>query len=200
MNERAVNRRIASACGKEHVKPRSPSIKPNEPARNVVQKWLLDPIIQVLRAGATPKRLAWSLAIGFIIGINPLLGSTTLLTLAVASMFRLNIVGSQITNHFAYPFQLVLFPVFIKFGSMLFHTESLPLNRDQMFRAVKQHPWETTRLLWTWEWHALIVWLLFAAVATPLLARALRPLLARMLYKLGDEHRIGNEHVHVLPE
>lgn len=148
---------------------------------------VVEPVLNLLRTGATPGRLAWSLATGFVIGMNPLLGSTTLLTLAAAPVFGLNIVASQLANHLAYPLEVLLFPAFIRGGRLLFRTEAIPLNGPALFRAVKLHPWDTTRLLWRWEWHALVAWVLFAAVVVPLLAMALRPALAAMLDRLHNQ-------------
>jgi len=148
---------------------------------------VVEPVLQLLRIGATPHQLAWSIAIGAVIGINPLLGSTTLLALAVASVFRLNLVASQLGNHVMYPLELLLFPVFLRLGIAVFHSHKLPLERGALLHAVKFHPWDTTRLLWSWEWHALVVWLVFAVVAAPLLQRVLRRVLERMLVRLHRE-------------
>ena len=148
---------------------------------------LYDPLLQLMRYGATPDKLAWSLAIGIVIGINPLLGSTTLIALAAASLFRLNLVASQLGNHVMYPVELLLFPVFIRLGNRLFRTPGLPLKLSAIAEAVKHHPWQTTRLLWSWEWHALVVWTVFACVAAPLLQWLLCPVLQRMLVSLHNE-------------
>jgi len=64
------------------------------------------PILALLRMGATPRSLAWSIAAGALIGINPVIGSTTLLCLAIAFQFRLNVVASQIANHAMFPLNL----------------------------------------------------------------------------------------------
>jgi hypothetical protein len=72
-------------------------------------------------------------------------------------------------------------------GIAVFHSPGLPLEREALFHAVKRHPWDTTRLLWRWEWHALIVWLVFAVVVAPLLQMVLRPVLEHMLAKLHAE-------------
>ena len=151
------------------------------------RRTVITPVLNLLRVGATPRRLAWSLAFGFAIGINPLLGSTTVLSLALAFLFRLNLVASQISNHLAYPFQLVLFFVFIRAGDAVFHTAGLPLDRSALLAGVRYHPWDTTRLLWTWEWHALIVWLIAATIITPLLAAVLTPALDRLLLSLQNQ-------------
>jgi len=149
-----------------------------------VRRRLIEPLFDLLRSGATPERLAWSLAIGLVIGVNPLLGSTTLLALLLVPVLRLNIVASQAANHLAYPLELLLFPVFLRMGSALFHTEPLPMGPEAMFHMARLHPWVTTRMLWRWEWHALVVWALFAVVVAPLVALALKPVLEKMLAKV----------------
>ena len=151
------------------------------------QRTVVVPVIHLLRVGASPRRLAWSLAVGIAVGVNPLLGSTTLVCLAVAFLLRLNLLASQITNHLVYPLQLALFFVFIRMGDAVFHTAGLPLTREALFTAVRHHPLATTRLLWTWEWHALVVWLACTALATPAIAAALTPMLKRLLLTLQRE-------------
>jgi uncharacterized protein (DUF2062 family) len=134
----------------------------------------------LLRRGADPERLAWSLALGVVVGVNPLLGSTTLLVLGLAALFRLNLVASQVGNHAMYPVEILMFPVFIKVGSVVFATQKIPLEGKALWDAVKHHPWATTRLLWSWEWHALVVWAVVAVVALPVIALGIRPVLEKM--------------------
>ena len=145
----------------------------------ILQRKVVRPLLKLLQHGATPEKLAWSLAVGAAVGINPLLGSTTLIALALAGAFRLNVPASQIANHVLYPLELLLFPVWIKLGSLLFGTPGLPLKKDALFDAVKHHPWATTRAVWTWEWHALIVWGVAMGVLVPVLAAVLKPALRR---------------------
>jgi uncharacterized protein (DUF2062 family) len=148
--------------------------------REIVKRRVVQPLIDLLRMGATPRRLAWSLAVGVVIGINPLLGSTTIVSLLAAAILRLNLVASQIANHIMYPLQLLLFFVFIRLGDRLFHTGSLPMRKKEILELARRHPWDTTRLLWSWEWHALIVWAIAACLLSPLLVAILTPLLARL--------------------
>ena len=148
---------------------------------------VIEPVMQLMRIGATPHRLAWSIAIGAVIGVNPLLGSTTLVALAVAPPLRLNVIAAQLGNHLMYPVEILLFPVFLRLGITFFHTPRLPLAHGALVQAVRFHPWNTTRLLWTWEWHALVVWAVCATVAAPLLQRALRIVLERMFVRLHHE-------------
>jgi uncharacterized protein (DUF2062 family) len=154
---------------------------------NLIQRVVVQPVVTLLRRGATPERLAWSIAVGIVVGVNPLLGSTTLAVLALAAVFRLNLVASQVGNHAMYPVEIVLFPVFVKMGSMVFSTQKLPLEGHELLMAVKTHPWGTTKLLWVWEWHALVVWAVCAVVALPVIAMGLRPVLQKMLRRVKQQ-------------
>jgi uncharacterized protein (DUF2062 family) len=134
---------------------------------------VLRPLLRQLRGGVTPRRLAWSLALGMVIGINPSVGITTVVLVMLAWVFGLSQVASQIGNHMVAPFHLVLFIPFIELGVYLFHTRGLPLNRRQL-EHLSHHPWRLVHDIWRWEWHALVVWGVVAAIALPLLARYIR--------------------------
>ena len=149
--------------------------------RSFFQTRVIDPIVSLLRVGASPRRLAWSLAVGAAIGINPIVGSTTVLCLAVAFVFRLNLIASQIANHLLFPVQLALVVIYLRAGDALFHTQAPPLDARELIHAMRLHPIETSHALWRWEWHGLIVWLLLSAVIVPLLANVLCPILTRLL-------------------
>jgi uncharacterized protein (DUF2062 family) len=135
------------------------------------------PLLALLRMGATPKKLAWSLAIGCVVGINPLLGSTTIICLILIFALRLNTVAGQLGNHLMYPLELLLVIPFIRAGERLFHTAPLPIMNTQIFSMARSAPVATVKLLWQWEWHALIVWAICAIVAAPVLALILTPIL-----------------------
>lgn len=141
---------------------------------------VLRPLLRLLRGGVTPRRLAWSLALGIVIGINPSVGFTTLIVILLAWAFGLNQVASQIGAHSMTPLHLLLFLPFIQLGVHLFHTRRLPLDRRQI-EHLSHHPWRLIHEIWNWEWHALIVWGVVAAVAMPLLAIYLRRALVLLM-------------------
>ncbi|MDR3744784.1 MAG: DUF2062 domain-containing protein [Acidobacteriaceae bacterium] len=142
------------------------------------------PILALLRMGAAPHTLAWSIAIGLFVGINPLLGSTTLLCLAVSFRFRLNLAASQIANHAMFPLELALVIPFIRMGSRVFRTAEMPLSPNLFLQGVRSAPLTLTRQLWMWEWHALVLWAVISAIAAPLLAFALTPVLRGLLARV----------------
>ena len=155
-----------------------------ESVRELFRCRILRPLLRQLRGGVTPRRLAWSLALGMVIGINPSVGITTLLVVMLAWAFGLNQIASQISLQAVAPIHLVLFIPFIELGVYLFHTRRLPLNRHQI-EHLSHHPWRLIRNIWQWEWHALIVWGVVAAITMPLLARYIR----RALVLLMRRHR-----------
>ena len=142
------------------------------------------PILALLRMGATPRMLAWSIAAGLLIGINPLLGTTTILSLAFAFVFRLNLVASQLANHIAWPLEILLVIPFIRLGSLVFHTAPMPLSPHLFLQAARASPIALIRQLWFWEWHAMVLWAAISAVAAPLIAIALTPMLQRLLTRI----------------
>jgi uncharacterized protein (DUF2062 family) len=131
--------------------------------------------------GASPEKLAWSIAAGLLIGINPVLGSTTVLCLALAFVFRLNEAASQIGNHIVYPLELVLVVPFIRVASRIFHTAPMPLSASELLHAARERPLALSRQLWLWEWHAFLLWAIFAAIAVPCIALVFTPILRRLL-------------------
>jgi uncharacterized protein (DUF2062 family) len=153
----------------------------------LLQRMVVQPVTRLLRRGASPEQLAWSMAVGIVVGVNPLLGSTTLVVLALAAVFRLNVVASQVGNHAMYLPEIALFPVFVKLGSVVFSTQKLPLEGHELLMAVKAHPWDMTKVLWMWEWHALVVWAMCAVVALPVIALGLRPVLTRALRRVKQQ-------------
>lgn len=153
-----------------------------------IREWfrchVLRPLLRLLRGGVTPRRLAWSLALGMVVGINPSLGLTTLLVVLVAWIFGLSKLASLIGTHVVAPLHLLLFIPFIELGVHLFHTRKLPLDRKQLER-LSHHPLRLFHDIWQWEWRALVVWGLIAGVTMPLLAVYLR----RTLVMLMRRHR-----------
>jgi hypothetical protein len=141
---------------------------------------ILRPLLRQLRGGVTPRRLAWSLALGVVVGINPSVGLTTIVVVMLAWTFGLNQIASQIGTHVVAPLHLLLFIPFIELGVYLFHTRRLPLTRRQI-EHLSHHPWRLFHEIWRWEWHALVVWGLVAAIAMPLLALYLRRALVVMM-------------------
>jgi uncharacterized protein (DUF2062 family) len=142
--------------------------------RNFLRCRVLWPLLRLLRKGVSPRRLAWSLAVALVVGINPFLGLTTVSMVLLACVFKLNHVATQIGIHVVSPLQWLLFLPFIHIGIVLFRSHRLPVSRAAILHLSHRHPLELLHLLWLWEWHALIVWAVMAAILAPLMAFQIR--------------------------
>lgn len=88
---------------------------------------ILEPVIRQLKQGTTPRMIAISIAAGAVLGIFPILGSTTLLCAVIAAVFRLNQPVIQVINYLIYPVQIALLFGFYRAGEKLFRQDPVPL-------------------------------------------------------------------------
>jgi uncharacterized protein (DUF2062 family) len=136
------------------------------------------PIVALLTQGITPEKIALSLAFGVVLGIFPVLGSTTVLCAVAALIFQLNLPAIQFVNYLIYPVQLLLLVPFIRMGEALFRVAPLPLSLTQILAMVRTDLPHAISTLWLAEVHAMSAWLLIGSPAIFLiyflLSRALR--------------------------
>jgi uncharacterized protein (DUF2062 family) len=142
---------------------------------------LIHPIVALLRQGVTPEKIALSLALGVVLGVFPVLGSTTALCGLAAVFFRLNLPAIQIVNYFVYPLQIALLIPFFRLGERLFRAPHLPLSVPQIYAMIHADMWSAIRSLWNTSWHAMVVWSLLAPVFAALVYVILVPALRRVL-------------------
>jgi uncharacterized protein (DUF2062 family) len=152
--------------------------------RPLWRTWIVDPVLAQLRQGITPEKIALTIALGAMLGIFPVLGSTTLLCTAAGFALRLNQPILQIVNYLVYPLQIALILVFIRLGEHLFGAAPLPLSISQMlekFRAAPAHFFREFAMTFV---HCITAWLLLAPVCGAAIYFALRPILAAAASKL----------------
>ena len=78
---------------------------------------LIAPFIELLRQGMSPEKIALTIALGIMLGVTPVLGSTTLLCTLAALALRLNLPAIQLVNAVVYPLQIILLIPFFKLGA-----------------------------------------------------------------------------------
>jgi uncharacterized protein (DUF2062 family) len=144
---------------------------------------LVRPIVDLLRQGVTPEKIALSLALGVALGVFPVLGSTTALCALAALVLRLNLPAIQIVNYFVYPLQVGLLIPFCRLGERLFRAPHLPLSVPQIYAMIHASMGNAIRSLWITTWHAVVVWCLLAPVFVAIAFAILVPALRRVLRK-----------------
>jgi uncharacterized protein (DUF2062 family) len=146
--------------------------------------WLVEPVLAQLRQGITPEKIALTIALGAMLGIFPVLGSTTLLCAAAGVTLRLNQPILQIVNYLVYPLQLVSIPIFIRIGERIFRAPPLPFSIAQMLEKFREAPAHFFREFAMTFAHCITAWLLIAPVCGVILYFALRPALSAAASKL----------------
>lgn len=146
----------------------------------MIRRKLVEPFLDLLRQGITPEKVALTIALGFALGVTPVIGSTTLLCTLAAIVFRLNLPAIQIVNGLVYPLQLILIIPFLRAGAWLFGDSSLPaMTLARLFALIQSDWWQAVVTLWSATMHALVAWLAAAAALTAVLYSALVPVLKR---------------------
>ncbi|MBN2298605.1 MAG: DUF2062 domain-containing protein [Deltaproteobacteria bacterium] len=141
---------------------------------------VVDPVVQFLRQGITPEKISLSIAWGVVIGIFPVVGTTTLLCTVVALGLRLNLPVIQLANWLVYPLQLILVAPFFLAGSCLFGSEPFTRDAQELILLFQSDLMGALNLLKDIILHAILVWLCMAPAGIILLYRALKPLLKRL--------------------
>jgi uncharacterized protein (DUF2062 family) len=138
------------------------------------------PVLDLLRQGITPEKIALSIALGAVLGIFPVLGATTILCALAALVLRLNLPAIQLVNFLIYPLQLILLLPFLQAGSRITGAARVTLSLPQIFSLMKSDTWGLIMMLWTASLGAMALWL----VVSPLLATAIYFTLAPVLRRL----------------
>lgn len=136
-----------------------------------------EPALALLREGVTPEKIALVVALGITLGVTPIIGSTTLLCMAAASLLRLNPAAIQIVNCLMLPIQLMLIVPFIRVGEWIFGAARNPVTLERMRHLIQENVWNAMATLWTATVHALVAWALVGAIVIfPLYRLMLVPL------------------------
>jgi hypothetical protein len=137
-------------------------------------RWL-KPFIQLLRQGVSPEKIALTIALGIILGVTPVLGSTTLLCTFAAIAFRLNLPAIQLVNGAVYPLQLILLIPFYRLGAWIFRADASTISLGGVTALIREGVGHAMRTLWVVTMHALLAWLGLGMVSLAILYAVLVP-------------------------
>ena len=156
------------------------------PAASWLRRRVLDPLLNLLKQGLAPGQLALTVALGVVVGIVPLLGTTTVLAALVAWRLRLNVAALQLVTHLFTPLQLLLFVPLLRQGARLLgNAQEQNLSLAQM-RHLFAEDWRAAlHLLWRAELGAVVLWLLASVPLVAVLYFVLRPLFRRLAANRG---------------
>lgn len=142
-------------------------------------RWL-KPFIQLLRQGMSPEKIALTIALGIILGVTPVLGSTTLLCALAAILLRLNLPAIQLVNGVVYPLQFLLLIPFYRLGAWMFRADASTVSLGGVLALIREGVGQAVRALWIVTIHALIAWLALGMIALAILYAGLVPLVRQL--------------------
>ena len=152
-----------------------------------LRRRIVIPILDLLRQGITPEKIALSIALGITLGVTPVLGSTSILCFLAAVVFRLNAPAIQLVNYFVYPLQFALLIPFIRMGEWIFAARPAGISLAQIANLIRADAWNAIAVLWTATMHALVAWLAIGSLASLVIYLLLAPALRKLGAALRTE-------------
>lgn len=148
------------------------------------RRWLVAPVKAQLSQGMSVNRVSWTIALGFVLGIFPVMGTTSLVCLFVGWLFQLNQALLHVFKTLVYPLHLTLILVFIRLGERLYGVPLISFSIPELMAKFKAAPLQFVQDFGMAAWHGVSAWLVIAPfavimiklVATPILRRAARSL------------------------
>lgn len=154
-------------------------------------RWLM-PIAGLLRQGLSPEKIALTIALGTVLGITPVLGSTTLVCTLAAVTLRLNLPAIQLVNGVVYPLQLALLIPFYRLGAWIFGADVSAISLEGVKGLILSGVGHAIRTLWVVTMHALIAWAAVGIVVGGLLYMALVPWVRHLKRKFNPTPQLGS--------
>ena len=147
-------------------------------------RWVLRPIKQQLTQGTSPHKVAQAIAFGLTLGIFPIIGSTTLLTLAFGIPLQLNQPILQVFKTLAGPLQWATILVFYRVGEWLFQATPISLSIPNMIAEFSEAPLPFFMKYGLTALYGVAVWCLLAPFLIAILHYSIKPLIQRFAQSL----------------
>jgi len=149
------------------------------------RRWVVKPVVAQLTQGITPGKIALAIAFGVTIGIFPLLGTPTLLSLAIGVPMKLNQPVLQVFRELSYPLQLATVLLFMRAGESLFGAVHVPLSIPMLMERFFADPGRFMADFGMIGLYAVVVWLLIAPLLLGTIYFISRPIIERLSQRLN---------------
>jgi uncharacterized protein (DUF2062 family) len=138
---------------------------------------ILSVVKSMLKKGMSLKKIALCISLGFVLGIFPVLGATTLLCTVAALALRLNLPAIQVVNYIVYPLQLIMLVPFYSTGSWLFKQQGWPSINKDLIGLLQNDFWGSMASLWDLTLYAILTWLVISPLLILLLYSISKPVI-----------------------
>lgn len=149
------------------------------------RRWIVRPVVGQLTQGTEPGKIAQAIAFGVTLGVFPLLGTPTLVSLAIGLPLRLNQPVLQLFRELSYPLQLASILVFIHAGERLYGVPHTSLSLGTLTGRFFADPALFMREFGMLGVYAVSAWLLVAPALLAVLYFIALPLVNRLARRLS---------------
>ena len=172
-----------------HTEPRPANHPPDK--QSWLRRELIQPVLDLLKSGLSPDKLALTVGLGVAFGLAPTFGVTTLISSVVALRLRLNVAAMQLVCHLLSPLQLLLLVPLLRVGATVVgHGHAVKhLRLLQLKNWIATDGWGVLRVLWRAELGAILVWAVASVPLVALLYFGLKPLFRRIVVRQQAEVR-----------
>ncbi|MFN3405515.1 MAG: DUF2062 domain-containing protein [Cytophagaceae bacterium] len=94
-------------------------------------------LVGYLKMGLSDEKIALSIALGSVISVFPIIGTTTIICAGIALILRLNQGLIQLANYVVYPMQLILIIPFFKMGAGIFSDGNFNMPLEELVLLFK---------------------------------------------------------------
>lgn len=149
------------------------------------RRWVVKPVVAQLAQGTTPAKIAQAIAFGVTTGVFPLLGTTTVLSLGVGVVLKLNQPVLQVFRELTYPLHLASILLFMRAGESLFGAEHVPLSIPMMMEQFFASPGKFMAEFGMIGLYGVVVWLLLAPLLIGVVFFVSKPLVEKLAKHLN---------------
>lgn len=128
------------------------------------RRWFIEPIRKQLVQGTSPESLAWAAAVGVSVGIVPVIGTVSPISITVCFFSKLNQVVCHLFTRVMLPFHFALIIPFIQLGQQLWGAEPIEVTVAEMGEQFSASPMAFVTDFGLIALRGFSVWLLVAPV------------------------------------
>ncbi|HRW63652.1 MAG TPA: DUF2062 domain-containing protein [Bacteroidales bacterium] len=133
--------------------------------KDKIKNQLIHPVLKFLQQGVSPESLALAIAAGFVIGVFPVVGVTSVLCIIISVLLKLNVAVVLVVHYFVFPLQIILLIPYYRLGAFVFGIRKIIVEFHWQKLYLFDFLWQDFHLMLHLIIGALIVWFIFAVLS-----------------------------------
>jgi uncharacterized protein (DUF2062 family) len=128
-------------------------------AESITHKFLV-PFRLIPKDGITPEKMAFSVTLGIVSGVFPVIGMTTVISIALTMLFRQNLLIVQAVQWILALAQVLLIIPFMQFGAYILNVHALHISMAQINHAFQPGMLSGIKTVGIFHLYGILSWLI----------------------------------------